>query len=383
MNLPAHRLHLPELDALRGLASVTVLIDHYSLIFRTSDGVFAPVGRWLMWAQTTPLYVLFAGHESVVLFFLLSGFVLSLPYLANQAAPDRAFLLRRVCRIYLPYLPALLFALVCARTVYRGPIHDLSPWFNKTWAHGIQGSLVLDHLTFLGSFNSSAFDPVLWSLVVELRVSLLFPWLARLWIRLGRRQNSSFVLAAMLIGQVASTAMTKFQIDFDYFLTITAIGVFLAGFLLAQNIRAIEGWYRSQSTTGRIGFACVGFLLYAYAKDLPGRWLYFEDIPIMLGASMMTITAICSRRTGSFLRHRVPQFFGRISYSLYLYHAIVLLAVFHTLYGTLPVVVLILLAMATTVLLSQISYTFVELPSISLGRRLSRAHQGGVLQQPQ
>src|SRR5438105_12280270 len=89
-----------ELDSLRGLAALIVVFHHF----------------FWMWfyhqtERTDPAFLLFypliAGHESVILFFLLSGFVLSVPYLRGRSQPYGTFLLRRVLRIYCPYFFAL------------------------------------------------------------------------------------------------------------------------------------------------------------------------------------------------------------------------------------------------------------------------------------
>ncbi len=61
----------------------------------------------------TPLRLLIAGHQAVILFFLLSGFVLTLPYKKKTGLGYGPFLVKRVCRIYLPYLGALALAILC------------------------------------------------------------------------------------------------------------------------------------------------------------------------------------------------------------------------------------------------------------------------------
>ena len=59
-----------ELDSLRGLAAITVVFHHFSRI--CSPQIIHVLDR-------TPLRILVAGHQAVILFFLLSGFVLTLP----------------------------------------------------------------------------------------------------------------------------------------------------------------------------------------------------------------------------------------------------------------------------------------------------------------
>src|SRR5208282_647946 len=82
---------LSELDALRGIAALSVVLWHFFCATYTVPGV-------------RPIYWIARGDGAVVLFFLLSGFVLSLPFFRAQKPAYLSFIIRRVCRIYLPYL---------------------------------------------------------------------------------------------------------------------------------------------------------------------------------------------------------------------------------------------------------------------------------------
>ena len=122
--------HYKELDSLRGLAAITVLNGHYLNLFKVKQGPFVGLGEKVELAHKTPLFALMAGHESVMLFFVLSGFVLSLPFLNGRTVNYGSYAIRRTFRIYVPYLAALALALVCNVLIYRGPIPELSEWFN-------------------------------------------------------------------------------------------------------------------------------------------------------------------------------------------------------------------------------------------------------------
>jgi peptidoglycan/LPS O-acetylase OafA/YrhL len=114
----SERNRLQFLDGLRGLAAVYVMIGH---------------ARWLLWEGYSEGYLkhpeqystfnklvmyflsLFKfGHEAVMFFFVLSGFVIHLKYAKNlsKPVPDKfkwpAYFLRRIKRIYPPFILALL-----------------------------------------------------------------------------------------------------------------------------------------------------------------------------------------------------------------------------------------------------------------------------------
>jgi peptidoglycan/LPS O-acetylase OafA/YrhL len=62
---------------------------------------------------------------------------------------------------------------------------------------------------------------------------------------------------------------------------------------------------------------------------------------------------------------------GKMSYSVYLLHFIIMLLVVHLFYGKLPLLLVLTLCLVVTIASSWAFYRFVEIPCISLGRRLS------------
>src|SRR5882757_9377826 len=65
----AREMRYPELDAVRGFAALSVLAFHYTLMW------YPPEAFDHGWRSL--LYPLIAGHEAVLLFFLLSGLALA------------------------------------------------------------------------------------------------------------------------------------------------------------------------------------------------------------------------------------------------------------------------------------------------------------------
>ena len=95
------------LDSLRGVAALMVLAFHCWKI-----GLFEQPAGWAahLW-YWTPLNWLIIGRPWVILFFVLSGFVLSIALERAGASQGYAgFVLRRMCRIYLPFAASILFS---------------------------------------------------------------------------------------------------------------------------------------------------------------------------------------------------------------------------------------------------------------------------------
>src|SRR5258708_1451464 len=81
------RDRIGSLDALRGLAALTVVVQHVLSTYGTihSWDIAAEqhqIGPFL--ATRTPLGIFYAGDAAVILFFTLSGFVLALPFLSGR-----------------------------------------------------------------------------------------------------------------------------------------------------------------------------------------------------------------------------------------------------------------------------------------------------------
>ncbi|MBN2716242.1 MAG: acyltransferase [Deltaproteobacteria bacterium] len=159
-----------ELDALRGLAALSVILWHFvCATYTVPDAGTRSV--------VMSLYVLFQGRAAVILFFILSGFVLSLPFLKEPRPQYGAFALRRVCRIYLPYIALVALAILVRTFVAVKKIPDLSDWFNDYCGAPFSLKTALEHLFLVGNIHIMEYNNAVWSLVHEMRLSLVFPLL--------------------------------------------------------------------------------------------------------------------------------------------------------------------------------------------------------------
>ncbi|MEH7307563.1 acyltransferase family protein, partial [Neobacillus drentensis] len=146
---------ITQLDSIRGLAALSVIFGHILLILPPIPFVLA----------NSPLRIFWAGHEAVVLFFILSGFVLSLPFIKNKKVNYTQFFIRRIFRIYAPYIIAILMALILKNMFFTGTNENIG-WANKFWTSAPD---ILNHVFLVTDFNTYGLDPVIWSLIHELR----------------------------------------------------------------------------------------------------------------------------------------------------------------------------------------------------------------------
>lgn len=363
-------IHLVELDSLRGLAAMSVLLLHFL------EG----------WLQTSPphyvyyfLYIplLTSGNAAVMMFFVLSGFVLTLPQMVPKPASYPAYAVRRICRIYLPYLAALAVALLgCWR------FHGLQLYgdrFRITWRDAPSISGIAQHLAFLGRYDVYAYNTPIWSLVHEMRISLIFPLLCLVSLRM--RAWVAFLVAVSL--QAAARLVDRFSGPYTgggypgvpsifWSLTVSFCGIFLVGSILARHREKIVAWLTRLPSWLLTVLLVVSIGLYQYnaALHIPR---FLRDFVAGLGAAYFIMLALVPGGWLSrFLRLRPLRWLGKVSYSLYLVHMPILMTLAILLYKKAPPGPMVVPFVALSLLAAAAFHRWVEVPSMRLGRTLAR-----------
>lgn len=354
-----------ELDSIRGLAALIVVFHHFHNMWFFSE----TRGRGLWTAIESPF---FAGRQSVILFFVLSGFVLSIPYLHGSSQSYPMFMLRRILRIYCPYLFALGLALM-GNAEWHGKL-GRGAWADGTWNGPVTWLAVWQHVLMIGAYNYGQFNTAFWSLVHEMRISLIFPFLFLLIRRLT-------VWAALLMAATCSL-MAHFT---DYLgadsalvlQTLEYVTTFICGILMAIHQTEMGRWYRQRRTLERLALAVCFFLLYDFSQWIPGLWKlsawHVSEWPVTVGAGGLILIGLNSGIARRLLGSVAPRFLGRISYSLYLVHGTVLYALAFLLNGKSSALIAFAIYLPTVLLLSTVFCFWIEEPFLRLGRRISRS----------
>jgi peptidoglycan/LPS O-acetylase OafA/YrhL len=175
--------YLPELEGLRGVAMLMVLIYHTAAAL---GGGRPMTGEWV-----SPLLAFVrAGNEfGVPLFFVLSSFLLTLPFLRAAASGPPVSVRRYFERRALRILPAYYAAVVAGAVVSAAHVTDLTR--------------ALPYFLFLNSFSGVAqpllpFSHVWWSLATECQFYLVLPlaaWLCRTRLWLAQAGLAAWLLA--------------------------------------------------------------------------------------------------------------------------------------------------------------------------------------------
>ncbi|MGF6242622.1 MULTISPECIES: acyltransferase family protein [Paraburkholderia] len=360
-----------ELHSLRGIAALIVVSTHFLIILpQFYSGVTLHSGWLSVLLKYTPFHFLLGGHGSVVLFFALSGFVLAQAFLGGKKVSYGTYLIRRVLRIMPAYWIAILAACALASIVPGYSDARLSDWYRGVANQPLPTlDVVLGHLLLIGQFDTERVNPVVWSLVHEMRISIIFPFLAMF----AARRPPKFVLLVTALAVPLSIALQFLSASFGA--TLEYVPVFMFGILLAMHLPACSAWFLAKSGLFRIGSAVAAFLLIYYVRtnEATPMWIssileYFQGA----AATLLMLVAISSARTGRVLKHSVARFFGDISYSLYLWHVPVLIATIKLLgASSLPLAVVMLIGLSLAVLVSLLSFRLIERPFMALGKALT------------
>lgn len=365
LDLPEQQKHLGELDSLRGIAAVAVMFFHFHFLWEES-----PHPQWEeKLFMVPPLKFLIGGHAAVILFFLLSGFVLALPQIRGKKQSYAGYISKRICRIYLPYLVALSLAVAgCWR--FHG-LQAFGYWFHLTWYAAPSRSLVLQHLLFLGDYDSSAYNTAFWSVVQEMRISIVFPFVCAFILR--RSNTVGAAIGGLLF--VIAFVMERFAVAPE---TVSAgvsyLGIFIFGILAALSRDEMSAWLRQMSRAKVQIFFWGSVFLFFYAHGIAlvlkvgGKG---TDLITAIAGVGLILYSLTDRRASAALTSRVPRFLGRISYSLYLLHGTVLFALVYMTYGKLPLWAIFVPFFVITIGLATAMYKVVEVPSIDLGHAIA------------
>jgi len=356
-------MRFDKLDIVRGIAAVVVVLNHaYNLL---------PEHDWHDWRlDYTPLSHLVNGRVAVIVFFVLSGFVLALPYLKSQRISYGRFLIRRFCRIYLPFGVAKLFSLALALMLAfpkpQWAMNDLD------WGTPIDFSLVSSHLLMTGiGYSSISLDGPMWTLIQEMRVAVVFPLLALMTIRFSWKSLAAIFLVSLaatktqaLIGQPFGDKVSSSALG-SLLLTVYYLYFFAFGALLAGNLdRAIAFLKRAPRPLHLALIA--GFIL--APKALVEKSFLAGDLAYALFAGYVIIACIAFPQQTRLIDRPTLRWAGKVSYSLYLTHLPIMLALMYALHDRVSLSVILALSLVLMLPVAEIFHRQVELPSSRLGR---------------
>lgn len=381
----ASTAHLRTLDGLRAAAALLVVGTH--------------VGFWTGLVSPSFTGAMVARMDvGVALFFALSGFLLSRPWIVAALADDgrrrpllRTYAVRRFARIAPAYWFALAAVLVIEVTRLLRP--ELRSTDRLTGGNVASHLVVMQDLVgdYLSSFSQT------WSLTTEVTFYLVLPALGWLLSRRAARAGSAeqryaVVVRGCLAGIVLGAAVTAYAAT-DLPLATGALGTSLLGH---AGWFAVGAWVCALRLTGRrpgrlgslrpdelIAVAALCFVL--AASPAGGRLLFASPEPwqaglreVLYGAVAALALLAATQATGGpsittrVLSHPVMVWIGDRSYGLFLWHLPVLFVVLTVLGGPLfeqSPLLTALLTVSVSLAIADVSFRWIEQPALRWAHR--------------
>jgi peptidoglycan/LPS O-acetylase OafA/YrhL len=347
---PPHEALITPLDGLRGFAALIVIVSHFSNETLLWNGL---LGRG-------------AGQTGVMLFFILSGFLMAYLHIDQPftAANVRQYALRRIARVYPLFLIAALLPVMLLELHFPGGIA-----MNTI-------TMFPEYLRQITLIDRGAL--VFWTIRVEL---LFYASFIGIWL-LHRSFKRSWVTAAFLLAAIAFLRARNYNFQIEFFVHVH---YFLFGVLSALAFRKGSKFRNPLLATASV------LLLAAMPLTYPMIWVMFlhhapipqSDILLVSWRSdLVAILLIASfnfilrdERWLSFLLSSPPaRWLGRVSYSVYLLHYFVISALLSWLPKTENTAIRFSLCLILILIVAELSNRFVERPLqrlvLSLPQRL-------------
>ncbi|MBC9175644.1 acyltransferase family protein [Pseudoroseomonas ludipueritiae] len=193
-----------QLDASHGMAALCVVLNHYvQMVPETIRQAVSVSGlgnvegwtsRW-KWLRYTPLRLMISGQAAVMMFFVLSGFVLFASLHGRGGISWTSFLFRRFNRIYVPFAAVISAAALAYQSADPVPSTVSSDWLNGLLLTPGTYSFPA-HLLMTGEPEGMTLNLAVWTLIHEMRVALFIPALFVLCQAAGAIEATAFLLAS-------------------------------------------------------------------------------------------------------------------------------------------------------------------------------------------
>lgn len=387
---------IEALDSVRGIAAFIVLIHHCFLTRAVYSDFFfshwktAATGAVSEIFLHTPARIVWAGYEAVTLFYVLSGLVLALPWMEGRPLTYPKFAIRRMCRLYIPYVVAIAAAgALNIAFAQRAYVAGASKWVNEmTWTHPVTLSVIFDHLAIIG--HHATINGVTHTLIWEIRVSLLFPLLIVPVCRWGMRGavgvlacltaivvsmqllcGNFSALGDLLVSSQHQGLMQRLAFEVQW--TAYYACFFVAGCVLASRLNQIRSFFGRAGSWLSFAFLILGLLVF---QGHWSHWHALQELMVAVGSVLILAASLAEGGIETVLLKSAPRYLGKISFSLYLVHVPVILALTIITHGTLSLPLLIAIVAPVSIALAVIFDRIVTAPSAALGHQLTQAGRG-------
>lgn len=293
---------MPEIDGLRFLAVIAVIFYHIQL-FLVAKAPFK-------YNLDSFIYLIVQnGFKGVEMFFVISGFILAMPFAKHFLLGDKkprlkSYYYRRITRLEPPYFLALLlfFGLHLIKGIY--PVNNL--------IHGlIQNLLYVQNFTPFQSFHP-IIGNITWTLEIEVQFYLIAPFLAGIFFlkKITRR--------AILIGAIVFLPIINLLLVAKYPSLYNYLSYFLIGFLIADLYLTEKKLKIHAISSAVLGLGVLAVFFLADIEMLAGKLIF------LLSLFVFIYLALNDNIWRWIFSHKILTTIGGMCYTLYLFHTVVI-----------------------------------------------------------
>lgn len=361
------RVYFPNLNGLRLIAALLVIVHHIEQL----KYIYGMPNNF------SSSFVQIIGELGVILFFVLSGFLITYLLLEEEKRTNtiavKNFYLRRILRIW----PLYFFIVALALFVLPNIPIFLLPEYDKATIYENLPAKIFLYVFFLPNLVSPLLGVVpyaslLWSIGTEEQFYLIWPPILKFFTKYRMALMFVILIGYLIFARALYSDRTNFlQYKYEinafwqsFNIASMAIGGFFA-LLLHSKHAALKLFLNKYLFYFALVFTTMMLYRGVYfphitVNDLPFPYLYKEFYSIWFGIIILNFAA--NKDNLISLEGRPIHYLGKISYGLYMYHTIaIVLALQTTVWLGAPVDALLYpLSLALTVLLAGLSYKYFE-----------------------
>ncbi len=379
---------LKHIEGIRGLAALIVVLHHYVLAFYPAlsfgDSTQAHIGDGhleLLMAHT-PLNIFYNGSFAVCVFFILSGFVLSNAYHQTQDPSILShYAIKRYFRLLVPVSASIIIAysfiqIGLMHNAGLGSITKSGEWLNDSFKDvGSLCDVLKNMMVDVFFFKDNTYNPVLWTMTYELLGSLLLFSFLLVSHPFKQKSRLYFILILVLF------------ITQHYFYAAFILGALLNNYIIQKQSvsigNVIPKWlllllliiglfFGSYPMCHEENQTMYGFITFSFLVN--------NEFYHVIGSFMVMFAILHSETLKRILSTRVFSYIGKISFSFYLLHYIILCSLscylftrFYTTYNYhVSVLLAFLCSLPVLLIASAFYYRWIDKSGITLSEKVLR-----------
>lgn len=304
------------LDGMRGICCFIVVIDHSIGMLKPDlratnlDGIGGVLRRLISF---TPVNIFYTGAAPVCLFFILSGFVLSLKFFkdSNNFYSLPKDVIKRYPRLVIPVLLSSLVMFF---------LYEVSNIFFGTTFNVYLIDLIYQSVYLAPFFHVSVENGVLWSISYEIYGSFLVFSIISIFRKCEIFNKIAFLIFIFLLWTGSYYSLFVFGL-------LSCKLVYKNCFNFSKKIRII--FIFCGIFLASVPYPRAGIDMYSGVYGFMGMFKSFDynktqQLFVMIGSMLIFVSCLNSDMAEKMLSKKIFIFLGRISFSLYLLHSCIL-----------------------------------------------------------